>query len=302
MNRCIGRLLSRCIRKPLSLAVIAAVLSSVASAALPLHKEASSPFDLKVSGMLQGVPKGEVRYVQWKELKALPHHTISVTGEFVPGEQTITYVWLSDLWKALPMLAGADTVLATCSDGYASVYRDRFIQEYKPFVVLEINGKGPDTWPPEGLKFNPGPYVISISEAIVPKVHGLLDAGHKKPWGVNAIEVVRYDQRFSVFLEGRWSALSPRAVEGRELWVNSCFSCHQAPGATLGGWKSGRPFEVVSAHAGYNRDYFMRFVRDPQKTMPGAKMEAHPHYTDTQLEALMAFITAESSTETAAKP
>ena len=46
----------------------------------------------------------------------------------------------------------------------------------------------------------------------------------------------------------------------------------------------------------------MRFVRDPQKTMPGAKMEAHPHYTDTQLEALMAFITAESSTKTAAKP
>jgi len=263
-------------------------------AALTLHPESSSPFDLKVSGLLKTVPTGAVSYVRWSELRALPIEKFTLTGEFGPGQQEVTVVWLKDLWAALPLGEGADTLLADCSDGYASVYTGSFIARFKPFVVLEIDGRGPEQWPPEGLKFNPGPYVISVSKTIVPEVAGILDVGHKRPWGVIAIEVVRYEDRFKVFSEGKWATLSVRAQEGRQIWVDSCFSCHQAPGGGLGGRKSDRPFEVLAAHAAYNRAYFMRFVRDPQGTMPGAKMEAHPHYTDVQLDALMAFITAET--------
>ena len=59
------------------------------------------------------------------------------------------------------------------------------------------------------------------------------------------------------------------------------------------GTKSDRPFEVLAAHAGYNQAYFKNYVRDPKSVSASAKMEAHPHYTDGQLDALMAFITAE---------
>jgi cytochrome c2 len=49
----------------------------------------------------------------------------------------------------------------------------------------------------------------------------------------------------------------------------------------------------LAAHAAFNQAYFRKYVREPRSVMPGAKMEAHPHYTDTQLDELIAFITAD---------
>ena len=135
---------------------------------------------------------------------------------------------------------------------------------------------------------------ITISPRLVPAVATLLDAGHKKPWGVTALELANFADRERDSFTGRWAVLSSRAVAGREIWINSCASCHRGPGTTFGGTKADRPFEVVAAHAGYNREYFKKYVRSPTSLMTGAKMEAHPHYTDAQLEELMAFITAES--------
>jgi len=91
---------------------------------------------------------------------------------------------------------------------------------------------------------------------------------------------------------GKWAKLSARAQEGREIWVNSCTSCHRGPGSSFGGTKSDRPFEVLVAHASLNQDYFKKYVRDPKSVVPTAKMEPHPHYTDAQLDALIAFLEA----------
>jgi cytochrome c2 len=273
--------------------LLALLVAQAAAGELALHREKSSPYDLALTGRLAGVPAGEKRFVSWAALRALPAAKLRLVGEFVPGEQEVTVVFLSDLWAALPRGAGADTLLATCDDGYASIYRLPFISDYRPFLVLEINGQGPEKWPPAGLTFNPGPYVISISPGMVPAVATLLDAGHKKPWGVTTLELANFAERDRDSFSGRWAALSPRAVTGRQIWINSCASCHRGPGTTFGGAKSDRPFEVLAAHAGYNADYFKKYVRAPTSMMAGAKMEAHPHYTDAQLEALIAFITAE---------
>ncbi len=264
-------------------------------AALALHSERASPYDLVLTGRLAGVPSGEKRYVSWADLRALPTSKLKLAGEFVKGEQELTVVFLTDLWAALPRGAGADTLLATCGvDGYASVYRESFMTGCRPFLVLEINGEGPEKWPPPGLDYNPGPYVISISAAMAPAVAQLLDPGHKKPWGVTALEVANFDERYRGSFSGRWAALSARAVAGREIWINSCASCHRGPAGTFGGTKSDRPFEVLAAIAGYSPDYFKKYVHNPQAVMAGAKMEPHPHYTDAQLDALIAFIVAES--------
>lgn len=266
-----------------------------ADAALPLQRERTSPYDLILTGRLAGVPAGEERFVRWADLRALPTVKLRLDGEFVPGEQELTVVFLSDVWAALPRGAGADTLLATCaSDGYASIYRERFIADYRPFLVLEINGQGPEKWPPPGLNYNPGPYVITISAHVVPAVATLLDAGHKKPWGVTAVEVANFAERDRDSFTGRWASLSPRAEAGREIWINSCASCHAGPGRTFGGTKSGRPFDVVAAHAANEPAFFKKYVRAPTSLVPAAQMEAHPHYTDAQLDALIAFITAEN--------
>jgi len=274
---------------------LVAIATAAGAPLLPVQTARTAPTDLAITGGLAGVPLGESRFVRWADLRALPTHRLKLTGEFVPGEQEVTVVFLSDLWRALPVGAEADVALATCGDGYAAVYRAEFVSRYRPFVVLEINGQGPEKWPPPGLKFNPGPYVISVATAVEPAVAGLLDVGHKKPWGVNTIEFARFAERFHGAWAGKWAALSARGAEGREIWINSCASCHPGPDGIFGGTKSGQPFPVIAAIAGYDPGLFRRYVRAPKAENPAAKMEPHPHYTDAQLDALIAFIAAETA-------
>ena len=272
--------------------VMLAFAAASLSRAIELQVARQSPFDLEVCGKLAGVPAGQSRYVRWEDLRALPTTKLRLDGEFVKGPQELTVVFLSDLWNALPSSPGADTLLATCGDGYSSIYTSDFISRYKPFLVLEINGQGPAKWPPPGLAFNPGPYVITVSTDLVPAAAGYLDLPHKKPWGTKTNEVAAYAERLSGFYSGKWASLTPTAAAGREIWINSCACCHQGPDGQFGGTKSGRPFQVLAAYATYDKAFFMKYVRDPKSLVAGAKMEAHPWYTDEQLSHLIEFITA----------
>jgi cytochrome c2 len=282
--------------RAVALAALFLLAGAGPASAVELHAERSSPFDLGVTGMLAGVLAGETRYVRWSDLRALPTSSLRVNGEFVEGPQELTVVFLDDLWKALPTARGADSLLATCADGYASVFTSDFISKYRPFLVLEINGKGPKDWPPPGLEFNPGPFVITVSADLVPGVAQFRDAEHKKPWGVTTLEVASYAERFKPIYSGRWSSLPAAAQDGREIWVNACASCHQGPGGTFGGTKAARPFEVIAAYAGHDRAYFVKYVRDPKSLVPCAKMEPHPKYTDNEMSNLISFITSGNPT------
>jgi len=263
-------------------------------AAIELYTERVSPQDLEIRGKLAGVPAGESRFVRWSELRSLPTSTLTMPRAFGLDAPQLTILFLSDLWIALPHSSTADTLLAVCQDGYASVYPRDFITAYRPFLVLEINGLGPADWPPPGVKHDFGPYVISIATEVVPAVAQLLDGAHKRPWGAVTLELATFAERFADAYRGKWAELSPQAVTGRVLWINSCASCHRGPGQMFGGTKSDRPFEALAALAIRDAGYFRQYVRDPKSKMPGAAMEPHPHYTDEQLAALIAFITAES--------
>lgn len=264
-----------------------------AASQLAVSKTAGSPYDLKITAGLADVPSGEDRFVAWSDLDSLPTEVLELEGEFVPGMQSVTVVFLDQVMGALPVASQADTVLAWCTDGYFSIYPPEFIARQRPFVVLRINGDGPDKWPPEGLNFNPGPYVISVADEVVPGTEAILDVGHKRPWGVDRIAFVALNTALAPAHTGKWRELSTAGNVGRDIWVNSCSSCHPGPGGLVGGDKSQRPFEILAAHAKYNTDYFRTYVRSPTSVVPSAKMEAHPHYTDEQLDALIAFITAE---------
>jgi cytochrome c2 len=278
--------------RPVAMALLFLVASAVTGRALELHADRASPFDLELTGKLTGVPAGGTRYVRWTDLRAMPTSKLNMNGEFVDGPQTLTVIFLDELWKALPVAPGADSVLATCGDGYASVFTSGFISKYRPFLVLEINGKGPVDWPPPGLDFNPGPFVITESSDLVPSVVTYRDVEHKKPWGVAKLEFATYAERYQALYSGRWASPTPAAADGREIWINSCASCHAGPKGTFGGTKAGRPFEVIAAYAGYARPFFVKYVRDPKSLVPCAKMEPHPHYSDEDLSNLISFITA----------
>jgi mono/diheme cytochrome c family protein len=264
-----------------------------AHAALPLHSDRASPFDLAVTGLLAGVPAGSVRYVRYADLRALPSTKLPVADEFARGEQEVTVVFLSDLWKAMPAMSDADCLLATCKDEYASVFTRNFIADCRPFLVLEIDGAPPDKWSGRGLKDDPGPYVISVSAALAPAVGHFLSIEHKKPWGVIAVEFARYADKFHDAYAGRWAGLSARAIAGREMWIGACASCHAGPGQTFSGAKSHLPFAIVAAVAKGDPELFRRYVRKPASVVSSATMQAHPYFTDEQLNAIIAFVTAE---------
>ncbi len=259
---------------------------------LDLHPVRSSPYDLAVTGLVPGVPAGGVWFARWADLRALPTTKLSINGEFVSGAQVVTVVFLDDLWKALSPEPGADTLLATCSDQYTSIYTAAFIAKYRPFLVLEINGDGPEKWPPPGLSYNPGPYVITVSPGLAPEVAGYRDLEHKKPWGVTTIEAASFADKYKGAFTGKWASLSEAAQRGREIWINSCASCHPGPAGTFSGTKAARPFQVIAAYAGYDRGFFMKYVRDPKSLVASAKMEPHPDYSDAELSDLIEFITA----------
>lgn len=261
--------------------------------ALELYLQRSSATDLQISGLLKDVPVGESRWLRWSEVRELPSRLIETEGEFLPGRQKVRIVLLQDLISQLPLTIEADTVLADCADGYTSVFTGDFRARWKPYLVVAINGEGPTAWPLPGMTMNPGPYVVSVSEEVAPGVNKLMDVAHKQPWATTGLRFIRYADEFSAIYTGEWQLLSDSAIRGRELWVNSCHSCHTGPDNITGGSKSGRPFAVLKAHASYNRAWFIDYVRNPQRKNPAAKMTPHPHYSDAQLGDLIAFITAE---------
>ena len=160
-------------------ALFVVIAASTLAKALELRTASSSSLDLAIKGGLAGVPKGEVRYLRWSDLATLPTSKIRITGEFVPGEQEVTVVFLSDLMKALPLQPTVDAALATCTDGFATIFKTSFIGHYRPFLVIEIAGRPPSAWPPPGVTYNPGPYAITVSERLAPDARAYLDIEHK---------------------------------------------------------------------------------------------------------------------------
>ncbi len=212
------------------IALALSVAATVAQAELTLRPEPSSPFDLKISAGLKGQSSDAPRYVTWEDINTLPTEVLELEGEFVAGLQAVKVVFLDELWSALPVTEGADMMLAYCADNYFSIYRDEFITKWRPFLVLAIDGNGPDKWPPPGLSFNPGPYVISVADEVVAGADSLLDVGHKKPWGVNEIRFETESEVLAPAFAMKRQQLSASGEHGRELWINSCSSCHIGPG------------------------------------------------------------------------
>lgn len=256
-------------------------------ASLTLHPDRLHPLDLAISGELVGLEPGKTAYLRARDLQSLPTQLLTVENYYQTGKQTAKVVLLSDLWAALPLAPGADTLLAHCEDGYASVFPLTFIEQHRPFVILEFEGKTLEAWAELGFSFNAGPYIISVSEVLSPGVRAVLDIGHKEPWAVNRLSVIAYRARFASLYSTK---TSPAIDQGRQIWVNSCFSCHLGPDRETGGNKSGIPFGVVQSYAHHNTSYLKQYIRDPKKLVPAARMEPHPHYTDDQLNALIAFL------------
>ena len=150
-------------------------------------------------------------------------------------------------------------------------------------LVLEVEDKPLGDWLRQIGHPEWGPNIINIENS-----EGLLDPGHKNPWGVTEIIATT---RTSVLADWADHAVDASAKRGLELFLNSCASCHQSGNDLLGGSVSTRPLALLSILAASNETYFRSVLKDPQKTNPLAeKMPSYAHWSEEHVKDLIQFL------------
>jgi len=182
-------------------------------------------------------------------------------------------------------------VLAYCYDGYVSYFPPSFIERYDPYVVLRFKGHEIGRMQLEGGP-DMGPYYISFAEPLKQGSAEMPDPNNKRPYGVYKLEIGSKKKLIGELFSGPLTDLPSEISMGRELWINNCMSCHSWGAEGPGGAFSNRTVQILAIHAEFNKSYFYDFVRDPSSLMPGAKMSNHPHYEDSQIEAIRQFLAA----------
>jgi cytochrome c2 len=254
-----------------------------AASRLTLHRTRQSATDLEIGGELTGVPRGETRFVTYRDLAALPQESYRVTDD--PNFDRPVQIGGVALDK-LPGLLGAastgDMMIAICDDRYDAHYPATYLEQHHPLLVLHIDGKPPAEWPKGS-----GPYMVS-HPSFKPAFRVLSHVDEAQvPWGV-----VRLDLRDEATVYAAIEPRGPHAKDAADMFGyaiarQNCFRCHSNAGE--GGEKSGRSWGVVARRSVADPQYFDDYVRNPKKLNPASEMAASPGYDDATLAALRAY-------------
>jgi mono/diheme cytochrome c family protein len=256
--------------------------------AIPLLTERSAPGDLQVGGELAGLTKGTVRYVRYEDLLKLPQETYAVSDDMnLKGKTEISGVALTTLAKLFGQAAHSDLIVAICYDKYRSNYPSDYLAAHHPILVLKINGKLRDQWPPSEDGGPLGPYLVS-HPTFKPSFKVLSHEDEAQiPFGVTRIEFRTESVVFGAIRPpGKWAADSSVA-QGYTIARQDCFRCHGLYGE--GGDRASRSWLVLSAWAATDATRFRQYIHNPQSIQPSARMPAHGSYDEATLAALTAY-------------
>jgi cytochrome c2 len=283
------RLLNPGMRLPLALA--AALL------ALPLRAELTSTAaparddDLKISGLIAGIPAGSARYLSRATLLASPAvvHLDEKPADSIPAAD-LTVIPIDRLVQGLPLAPGADAVLFICSDRWVSTVPIAFLNRVHPYLLLKYAGRTPaEGWPRFGPFEGLAPYYCHWSPVLGPDVGERMEDGEFDATQIVEIRAVNLAAHFAPFYPAKLAGLSAPGQEGRKLFIRECNNCHQGPGET-GGNTSQRPFSILQVHAALNTAYFRTFVRNPRPFYPNTVMPTHEYFTEAMMNDLVAFL------------
>jgi hypothetical protein len=271
------------------------LLAGAALAALPvtdsqsmLHTERSSPGDLEVGGDIAGAPPGSTRYIRYEDLLRMPQETYKVSDDSnLPVDTQITGVALETLTHLLGPSSSDSMAIAVCDDQYRTNYPQSYLAAHRPLLVLRINGKLHDQWPPLKESGNPEPYLIShpfFKPAFKVLAH---EDEPQIPYGVVRIEFHRESQVYGAIRPpGNWPSNSP-VEQGYAIARQDCFRCHNM--CAEGGTKAGHSWLQLAERAEQDPQRFRQIIRNPTSVNPKAAMVAHPTYDDVTLNALTAY-------------
>jgi mono/diheme cytochrome c family protein len=249
-----------------------------------LLAERSSPTDLKVSGDLARVPRGETRFLTREDLLAISQAmTITPDDGNFEASSPVKGVRLEDLARALGAPV-SDTVIAICKDRYRGHYPRAYVAAHHPILVLELNGKPLSDLRKGSDGHDPGPYLIA--HVNFKPAFRILSHGDEPqvPWGVVRLEFLDQNVVFNAIEPSGPVAHRPGVQDGYRIARQNCFHCHNADDE--GGRKSGVTWAVLSALAVSTPDFFKQYVRDPKSKSLQAQMPGNPQYDDRTLQAL----------------
>ncbi len=239
-------------------------------------------------GGLTNLPPGSVRYLRYEDLLGLPQESYTVSDDSNLSAKTeIGGVALATLARVLGQSPSDSLIVAICDDQYRANYPRDYVVAHHPLLVLRINGKLHDQWPPLRDGGTPGPYLIShpffkpafkvLSHEDEPQI----------PYGVIRIEFHRESAVFGAIRpQGNWHANAP-VEQGYVIARQDCFRCHNM--GTEGGTKAGRSWLQLADRAVQNSHRFQQTIRNPESVNPQATMPAHTGYDDATLAALAAY-------------
>ena len=250
-----------------------------------LQTTRQAPSDLEVGGSLQDVPQGETRFVSYKSLLTLPQETYTVTDDPNFGKTVqISGISLEKLPGWLGAQSGATMVIAICDDKYAAHYPASYVHAHHPLLVLKVNGREPDHWPPsfDGLRM--APYMVS-HPSFKPSFRVLShDDEAQIPWAVVRLDLRREQTVYAPIEPQGAAAKDPVVQQGYAIARQNCFRCHSRSGE--GGQKSKLLWRDLAHEAVTNPTRFDAYVRHPKTLNPQSQMAASPQYDDATLSAL----------------
>ncbi len=250
-----------------------------------LHRSRHAASDLEIGGSLEGVPKGETRFVSYEELLQLPQVSYTVSDDTNFGKTVqISGVPLETLPALLGAEKGAAMVIAVADDKYAAHYPASYLEEHHPVLVLKVNGRDPAHWP-VGVDGVPmGPYMVSHA-SYTPSFHVLSHEDEAQvPWGVVRIDLRRESEVYAPIEPEGAAARDPVVQQGYTIARQSCYRCHSRSGE--GGLKSNQSWKDVAVKAITDPNHFDAYVLDPNKLNPKSQMAASPQYDKATLDAL----------------
>jgi mono/diheme cytochrome c family protein len=196
-------------------------------------------------------------------------------------------------WKALPLepilgaafgsleLRGQELVLKA-TDGYlVPISGERLLEGGAYLAIADAEAPG---WEPIGpQRANPAPFYLvwrrgSQQDPVT----------HPRPWQLASIGVVRFEARFPHTVPAG-AADGSAARRGFALFRVECVRCHAI---NREGGRVGPDLNLPRSIVEYRpRDQIAAFIRNPT-SFRYTTMPAHPHLTDADLDAILAYFDA----------
>ncbi len=222
--------------------------------------------------------------VSMEQLEEIAIRSTMKFFETEDSEHDMTIVYLSDFVDTFIDDENLDFWIMNCGDNYQSNYYPEILGTTKPFFILTVDEKPLAEWlSSEGHPKEWGPHIVNIESH-----EGLLDPPHKNPWGVTEMIVTSKQRAYSGWGE---NLPNQEAIAGKQIFKNSCASCHDTGNGLMGGQVSTRNIQMLAVFAQNSEEYFRKMLIAPKETNPLAeKMPSYKHYTEKQVSELLAFM------------